>query len=103
MVPLLDLDAQYRPIRDEVLAATSEWVTSVPGIGRLRCVSFEDEMGRGLRDPQSVDRLKNVGYYAAPMSTEAVAQFIGLARELADMTLQSAASVTRGRGVRRGF
>lgn len=42
--------------------------------------TVSDEMGRGLRDPQLVDRLKNVGYYAAPMSTEDVARFIDAER-----------------------
>jgi twitching motility protein PilT len=38
---------EYAP-RDEVAAITSEWTTQVAGVGRIRCVSFEDEMGRGL-------------------------------------------------------
>jgi len=35
-----------------------------------------EEMDRGLKDPQSVDRLKNVGYYAAPMAEGELARFI---------------------------
>jgi twitching motility protein PilT len=34
--------------RDEVAAAPTEWMCTVPGVGAVRCVSFEDESGRGL-------------------------------------------------------
>jgi twitching motility protein PilT len=34
--------------RGEVAHSTSEWTTTVPGAGRVRCVSFEDATGRGL-------------------------------------------------------
>jgi twitching motility protein PilT len=54
--------------RGEVAHSTSEWTTTVPGAGRVRCVSFEDAAGRGL-----------VFHLAANISS---ADELGLSREV---------------------
>jgi twitching motility protein PilT len=54
--------------RGEVAHSTSEWTTTVPGAGRVRCVSFEDATGRGL-----------VFHLAANISS---ADSLGLSREI---------------------
>jgi twitching motility protein PilT len=54
--------------RGEVAHSTSEWTTTVPGAGRVRCVSFEDATGRGL-----------VFHLAANVSS---ADELGLGREI---------------------
>ena len=54
--------------RGEVAHATAEWTATVPGAGRVRCVSFEDAAGRGL-----------VFHLAANVSS---ADHLGLSREI---------------------
>jgi twitching motility protein PilT len=54
--------------RGEVAHSTAEWTTTVPGAGRIRCVSFEDATGRGL-----------VFHLAANISS---ADELGLSREI---------------------
>ena len=45
-VPLLDLDAQYRPIRDEILAAITRVCDSQRFILGPEVAMFEDELAR---------------------------------------------------------